>query len=65
MGLKKHEKDYKKEAWKQYSIKELGMWVHLFAKRSTHRSDEAKRLKDLYDAQMYLGMIQEKLNELS
>jgi hypothetical protein len=63
-NLKKHQKDYKSGAWKSYSIFELGMFVHLLTKRSTHRSNEEKREKDLYDAQNYLSMMQEKLDEL-
>jgi hypothetical protein len=59
-----HEPDYKPNAWEAYTLAELGWWVHLFAKRSEHRADAAKREKDLTDAQNYLDMMQSKLNEL-
>ena len=64
MGLEKHNADYKLNAWDNYSLDELGHWVHLLAKRSQHRDNDEKRQKDLYDAQNYLDMMQSKLNEL-
>ncbi len=60
--LNKHEKDYKEDAWRDYSVADLGMWVALLMKRSQHRDNETKRKKDLYDAQNYLDMIQSQLN---
>lgn len=63
-GRDEHESDYKPEAWKEYPLSELGLWVHLFAKRATHRSDKAKVEKDLTDAQNYLTMMQDKLNDV-
>jgi hypothetical protein len=63
-SIVEHNKDYKDNAWQQYTIEELGNWVHLLAKRATHRTDIAKRFKDLTDAQNYLNMIQEHLNSL-
>jgi hypothetical protein len=63
-NLEKHQKDYKPNAWKNYSIFELGLWVHLLTKRAMHRNNEEKRGKDLYDAQNYLNMMQAKLDEL-
>lgn len=62
--LKEHEQDYKAEAWKQYSMAELGQWVNLLCKRAAHRSNPEKREKDLYDAGNYLGMMKAKLDEL-
>jgi hypothetical protein len=61
--LEAHAIDYKDQAWKQYSIEELGQWVHLFVKRASHRTNGEKRDKDLYDAQNYLLMIQEHINQ--
>lgn len=58
-----HEKDYKPEAWKNYTLSELGQWVHLLAKRAEMRTGE-KRAKDLYDARNYLAMMDAKLQEL-
>lgn len=63
-SMQSHEKDYREHAWDEYSIEELGEWVHLLAKRSTHREDAAKRAKDLYDAQNYLNAMQSKLDAL-
>lgn len=62
--LEAHEQDYKPNAWEAYSFDELGSFVHLLAKRATHRSDSAKCHKDLYDAQNYLSMMQAKLDAL-
>lgn len=49
---------YYTSAWQQYTLQELGNWVHLFVKRAAHRSDPAKKRKDLEDAQNYLLMMQ-------
>lgn len=59
--IEKHKEDYKEEIWKNYSLQELGMWVHLFHKRSLHRDNEEKARKDLYDAKNYLWMIEQNL----
>lgn len=63
-GCQEHQPDYKAKAWEAYSLFELGAWVHLFTKRAEHRSDLAKRKKDLHDAQNYLDMMQSKLRQL-
>jgi hypothetical protein len=63
-GIDLHKGDYVPNAWESYTIEELGQWVALLAKRSSHRSNEAKRLKDLEDAQNYLDMMQAKINSL-
>jgi len=59
--IEKHQEDYKKKAWEDYSIFELGMWVHLFHERSLHRNNGEKAHKDIYDAKNYLWMIEQKL----
>lgn len=65
-NFNKHDADYSpKDAWRQYSLAELGTWVDLFARRSTARADKEKKEKDLYDAQNYLDMMQERLNEIA
>lgn len=56
-GLEPHQKSYKQEAWMNYTLQELGEWIHLLVKRSKHRSDPEKRKKDLYDAKNYWLMI--------
>ena len=62
-GCEEHQPKYKQNAWQLYTIAELGQWVHLFMKRAEHRTDLAKREKDLIDAQNYLHMMQSKLDE--
>lgn len=62
MSLEAHQQDYKPNAWDDYSFQELGQWVHLLTKRSEHRDNLEKRNKDLYDAQNYLDMMQNKLS---
>ena len=61
-SLEPHKDDYKNRAWENYSMQELGNWVHLLMKRSSHRSNPVKKRKDLYDAQNYLDMMQKKLD---
>jgi hypothetical protein len=58
-----HDRSYKDRAWADYSIEELGMWVHLLVKRAQMRSDPDKARKDLYDARNYAAMIQAHLDE--
>lgn len=61
--IKAHASDYKDQAWRQYSIQELGNFVHLLVKRSSHRAEPEKRKKDLYDARNYLAMIEAHISE--
>ena len=44
-SIKEHQSKYKEGIWQTYSVHELGMWVHLFLKRATHRSDKTKAIK--------------------
>lgn len=62
--IEKHEADYKPEIWRQYTLAELGNWVHLLAKRADHRTHPEKRKKDLEDARNYLSMMDAQLSEL-
>lgn len=55
---------YRTDAWKAYTVEELGQWVHLLAKRATMRTDQDKKAKDIDDAQNYLNMMQSHLNAL-
>lgn len=64
MGIAKHQADYKPEIWMSYTIEELGSWVHLFSKRSKHRTNTVKARKDLYDAKNYLWMIEANLRNI-
>ena len=63
-ALADHQADYHPKAWEQYTLAELGQWVHLFAKRAAHRANVEKAEKDLYDAQNYLDMMQATIKEL-
>lgn len=62
-SIKEYQSKYHKGAWRNYSLQELGMWVHLFVKRASHRADQAKRDKDLTDAQNYLNMMQAYIDD--
>ena len=55
--LKEHEKDYRKDAWKNYSEGEYLTWVRLLIKRSGQRSNMEKKVKDLKDARNYLSRL--------
>ena len=61
-SIKSHAADYKNGSWQDYSIEELGHWVHLLVKRSQHRDNPIKAAKDLEDAQNYLNMIQARVD---
>jgi len=59
-----HEKDYKPNAWKTYTIEELsllGIFVSLLVKRAAHRANREKCQKDLYDAKNYAAMLVAKV----
>ena len=58
------EPNYKPAAWQEYSLSELGQWVHLLAKRSQMRQNPEKAAKDLSDAQAYLDMMKAHLDYL-
>jgi len=62
-SILKNEPDYKPKAWQEYSLQELGNWVHLLVKRSRMPSNNTKRFKDLGDAQEYLNMMQAHIND--
>lgn len=49
---------YTDGAWREYTLHELGMWVHLTVQRANHRVNAEKKAKDLRDAQNYLDMMQ-------
>lgn len=61
-SIKQYEENYKKDAWADYTIAELGQWVHLLVLRAEMRNDWAKSQKDLTDAQNYLNMMQAKID---
>jgi hypothetical protein len=62
--IKSHAADYVDRSWEEYEFQELGNFVHLLAKRATHRVNPDKLRKDLTDAQNYLYMMQSKLDAL-
>lgn len=57
---------WKNGAWLDYTVMELGWWVHLYAKRAQHRAAEQpeKRAKDLRDARNYWHMMGAHLDAL-
>ncbi len=55
--LLEHFAEWQDGTWRDYTISELGDWVHLLHKRATHRITASKRLKDLEDARNYWIMI--------
>ena len=57
-SIVEHQPRFKADAWKDYSITELGSTVAFFVKRASHRTEPAKAAKDLTDAQNYLDMLQ-------
>jgi hypothetical protein len=62
-SLAPHQDKYKPAAWTGYTIAELGHWVHLLTTRAGHRTDLAKKTKDLDDAQNYLNMMQAHIDQ--
>lgn len=63
-GIKPHASDYKNRAWTNYSMEELGQWIALLCKRSSHRANVEKRKKDLHDARNYLNMLCAQVSHL-
>jgi hypothetical protein len=63
-AIRSHAPDFNENAYEQYTMAELGQWVHLLSTRAQHRNNPEKRAKDLYDAQNYLDMMQDKLENL-
>jgi len=61
--LEKHKKDYKKDAWEDYSEIELLWWISLLKKRADMRTNPEKKVKDLYDASNYQLMLDKLRNE--
>ena len=63
-SIVKDEANYITAAWQDYTLDELGHWVHLLARRAEMRAPGAieKARKDLTDAQAYLDMAQAHLN---
>ena len=62
-GLLAHQEDYRPNSWSTYTIEELEWWVKLLRKRATHRTDQIKRRKDLYDARNYKSILDAKMEE--
>jgi len=61
--IQEHQKDYIKDIWKEYTHEELMWWVTLLVRRSTHRTNKDKSLKDIEDARNYLWMLEESIRE--
>lgn len=56
---------YIEGSWDDYTMAELGQFVHLLSKRANHRSDPEKRAKDIADACNYWRMMGAKLDSLA
>lgn len=63
-SIKAHASKYTDGAWEQYTVDELGAFVHLLLKRAVHRVDLDKRRKDIEDAQNYLSMMQSHIDRV-
>jgi hypothetical protein len=57
-----HANKYIPDAWRDYTVQELGQWVHLLHKRASHRADAEKKAKDIDDAKNYWRMIGKHLD---
>lgn len=62
--IDQHASKYNNNAWQDYSVQELGQWVHLLTKRASMRADNEKKKKDLVDARNYWLMIGSHLESL-
>ena len=61
--LDEYKNDYIADIWKEYNIEELMWWVINLTRRSTHRNNKMKALKDIKDARNYLWMLEECIKE--
>ena len=64
MNIEAYDNDYTPDAWKNYTMAELGQWVHLLYVKAGHRTNGTKRQKDIQDAKNYLEMMRRKLEEV-
>lgn len=60
--IKKDEPRFSPDAWKDYTVGELAMWVHLLRKRAVMRAEPEKAEKDLRDADNYEAMLKAVLS---
>jgi len=58
--LERHTKDYKPDAFQDYTEEELRWWVRLLGRRAEMRADPIKKAKDLYDRDNYQAILNEK-----
>jgi hypothetical protein len=63
-NIQPHQSKYQPDAWQEYTLLELGSWVHCLAQRAAHRRERAQRTNDLEEAQNYLDMMRARLNAL-
>ena len=49
--------DFRSDAWRQYTLAELGDFIHLLVKRSQHHKRRDLQAKDLIDARAYWRMM--------
>jgi len=61
--LDEYKKEYIPDIYKEYTGEELMWWILNLVRRSTHRTNKDKSLKDIKDARNYLWMLEEKVKE--
>lgn len=59
--IKHDDHRFSADAWKDYTMAELAMWVHLLRKRAGMRAEPDKAAKDLKDAANYEAMLRAHL----
>jgi hypothetical protein len=59
--IKEHDAKFAPDAWTQYTVAELAMWVHLLRKRADMRTEPTKSAKDCADADNYEAMLRAAL----
>lgn len=52
-----HSDGFFPDAWKDYTLSELGGFINLLVKRSLHRGNPERRAKDLYHARLFWRML--------
>ncbi len=56
-AVQAHSDGFFPDAWKEYTITELGNFIHLMVTRSLHRGSPERRAKDLYHARLFWQMM--------
>jgi len=60
----KESEDYEGGSWHaDYTLQELGNWVHLLDKRAKHRFKKEEKIKNLTNARNYITIMEAMLND--